>query len=89
VLNATAAATVGAVGTYGFVSRNSAVLGNPGTTASGSLLRWFGLSTNKFGITAQVISSPIPSGTWRAMGVWNGTDGAFATNQFTVCLRIL
>lgn len=62
VLSATAAASVGAVGTYAFC-RTADVAGNPGnanpgTTVSGSSLRYSNVGN---------VNGPTPAGTWRCM----------------------
>ena len=57
VLGRTAAASVGAVGTYAFLRAGVAV--NEGTTVAGSSLGYSSTANNSGGT---------PSGTWRAMG---------------------
>lgn len=72
VLNATAAATAGAVGTYMFGRTNGADA-NRGTTVAGSTLvstsaLSFNLAeTNTAGITESAVEGSL-SGTWRCMG---------------------
>jgi hypothetical protein len=56
VLEATASASAGAVGTYGYLEPTSSITASPGSTRAGSGLRWFtGGSTTL-------------SGTWRLLG---------------------
>jgi hypothetical protein len=68
VLTATAAATLGAVGTYAFLSPpfGADVSYTPGNTASGSNLRYAGAASSDFQLNA--VSGTVPSGTWRCMG---------------------
>lgn len=73
VLNATAGASVGAVGTY-MLGRNATGGPTPGTTIAGSNLSYAATSGG---------SLVIPSGTWRCMGTTNGVTG-----EITVYLRI-
>ena len=70
VLNATAGASVGAVGTYAFMYTgvNNSGSGGPGATIAGSNLRY--ASTNNLNW-----SGTVPSGTWRAMGRWDWPSG--------------
>ena len=87
VLNATAGASLGAVGTYAFLGRNSTGILTPGSTYAGSGLRyagfikldpyldWTGSSTTDGSGT----TSPVPAGTWRAVGGTNTTVRAGAT----------
>jgi hypothetical protein len=75
VLNATAGASVGDVGTYAALESPTAVAYTQGATAAGSSLRYARFAAGS-GTTA-------PPGTWRAMGITtsSGTAG-------TVWLRI-
>ena len=69
VLNATAGAAVGAVGTYAFMGSGSQPTYTPGATAPGSNLRFSGISTASYQYAyASNAGSPIPAGTWRCMG---------------------
>lgn len=82
VLNATSAASVGAVGTYAFLSITDATT-QPGIggTVAGSTLRYS---------SADAASTTAPSGTWRQMG-WNlGQAGYSYPNaaRVSVWLRI-
>lgn len=75
VLNATAGASVGAVGTYAFLARptSSGLDTTPGNTLAGSSLRYAGGSSWGGGQNGvQGISTTAPSGTWRAMGYQKG-----------------
>lgn len=69
VLNATAGAALGAVGTYAFLSpplsTNSSY--SPGDTVSGSSLRYAGAFAVG-GPSFNAINATAPSGTWRCMG---------------------
>jgi hypothetical protein len=77
VLNATAGASVGAVGTYAFLVRNSndtALL--PGGTAAGSTLVFGSMLAENAYIYNTAIDGrgvTIPSGTWRLMGEFTST----------------
>lgn len=81
VLNATAAASVGAVGSYAFLARYPSTLNNtiyysePGSTYAGSGLRY--ASTNQ---TAYFGSAP--AGTWMCMGrtASYGEQGPYGTS---------
>lgn len=91
VLNATAGAALGAVGTYAFLSR-VAYSNTPnvaGTTYAGSVLRYAGgLSFTGTGAYIS-IGSVTPSGTWRAMGLaGNVNNGCVASEFGTLFLRI-
>lgn len=62
VLAATAGATAGAVGAYGFFAYNGAGTPAPGATTAGSNLNYSSVSSGG------TIQSTSPSGTWRQMG---------------------
>jgi hypothetical protein len=75
VLNATAGASVGAVGTYALLGETSITSTSPGNTRAGSNLRYAGFGRNNTNWTngdrrAATLfgGSSTPSGTWRAMG---------------------
>lgn len=82
VLDATAGASVGAVGTYAWLGDASTVQTVPGGTRAGSNLWYAGLSADSSwsnqlpgGLTAQGGSfGGQPSGTWRAMGLSQPRD---------------
>jgi hypothetical protein len=85
VLNATAGASVGAVGTYAFLGLPYGSYGTamPGATASGSTLRY----SSSLGFD----SGGTPSGTWRCMGFMTFTSdggGGYSTAYSTLWLRI-
>jgi hypothetical protein len=88
---ATAALSVGAVGTYAFLSENTNATVNAGNTRAGSNLYYAGVG---IGTTPSTSGEALgagwgsqPSGTWRAMGyaAINGGAGRYNT---TVWLRI-
>jgi len=83
VLSATAGASVGAVGTYGFFRIGTAGTNAAGSTIAGSSLVYGGVLT--FCGQASISGSTSPSGTWRLMGY-----SARACGQIggVVCLRI-
>jgi hypothetical protein len=91
VLTATAGASVGAVGTYAFLSTvvNNTSAITAGNTFAGSDLRYFGATVNAN--EGQSLSSAAfgtaPSGTWRAMGTSNKVVG-FPAFGITLFLRI-
>lgn len=60
VLNATAGASTGGVGTYAFLATSYAGITTPGNSVAGSNLRYVG--------TYPSANSGTPSGTWRVMG---------------------
>lgn len=79
VLNATAGASVGAVGSYAFLGETGFTATSPGATRAGSALRYVGLlsSTSFSNTTVAPYSASVsfaggadtPAGTWRAMGL--------------------
>jgi hypothetical protein len=77
VLNATAGASVGAVGTYAFLVFSALTTASSGTTHAGSGLRYSGGSG--------AVAAVAPSGTWRLMGQ---TNNAAAANSVSLFLRI-
>jgi hypothetical protein len=89
VLSATAGASLGAVGTYGWLQtgNNGAMRNQPaGTNIAGSLLRFSGFQlSSQQGTALSSGEGATPSGTWKMMGadVSNGSN----TNS-TLCLRI-
>lgn len=75
VLARIAAASAGAVGTYGLFNDGSAVSSrDPGETTAGSNLRW----TNVNGAVGAVAQSP--SGTWRLVGLSFAGDAGDRTS---------
>jgi hypothetical protein len=83
VLNATAGASFGAVGTYALARRGVTASISPGTTVAGSQLGPASLSAPDYGATGWSGAGAALSGTWRVMG------GAGAgTTPLTVWLRI-
>lgn len=88
VLNATAAASVGAVGTYGaLVPTFGDFTYNPGATIAGSSLRYAGFYVQNQPQTNGV-STTAPAGTWRCMGYARGSSGCFPQYAGTLWLRI-
>ena len=87
VMNRTAAAPVGAVGTYAFLIGLVATgVITAGNTYSGSNLRYFGyVSGIGVDATGSAAFGATPDGTWRAMGTVT-TVGTIARN--TLFLRI-
>jgi len=83
VLNATAGASVGAVGTYAFLGDINSTTTNEGGTVAGSSLRY----SSRAGVVGTT-----PSGTWRAMGRSTGaiydSYGGLSSLNPTVFLRI-
>lgn len=73
VLSATAGASLGAVGTYAFLSRPafSVTTSTAGTTYAGSSLRYAGAISQYSTGSGASISGSAPAGTWRAMGYAN------------------
>jgi hypothetical protein len=67
VLNATAGASVGAVGTYAFLQPNNSTIYSAGSTLAGSSLIYNSALTSATS-SARTIGSGTASGTWRAMG---------------------
>lgn len=87
VLNATAGASVGAVGTYAFLAHATANTAlTAGTTYAGSALRYFGfVGTLGAGANYAAAFGGTPAGTWRAMGSVGASVG---NNGCTLFLRI-
>lgn len=89
VLNATAGASVGAVGTYAFlmVNNTSSFSVSAGSTSAGSSLRYAGNNSTTAGSYSY---SGTPSGTWRCMGyaIKTTIGCSDAYSQATVWLRI-
>ena len=89
VLSATAGASLGAVGTYGFfldlVNSNTSL--SPGATIAGSSLGYGCISVNACG-GQSFSSSGSPGGTWRLMGQGLRQVGNYTGKYLTVCLRI-
>jgi len=88
VLNATAGASLGAVGTYAFAALTTQIT-TAGTTYAGSSLTYSGpivAGSYAYGITPRLGTGAALAGTWRAMGVTNMT-GTFARGG-TLFLRI-
>jgi hypothetical protein len=85
VLNSTAGASVGAVGTYAYCVKLTSTTISAGSTISGSNLRYGGLGRDSEGAFLNVYSGT-PAGTWRAMGYAGSTN--FSTYSGTVWLRI-
>ena len=89
ILNTTAAATVGSVGTYAFLGESATTNFSAGQTESGANLRYAGIRTTgtfalaALGATAGGItgtgSPSTPAGTWRCMGSIYGTSAYGAT----------
>jgi len=75
VLSATAGASAGAVGTYGFLAKAVPAAGNPGDLVAGSALRW----TNANGGLGTA-----PAGTWMLMGL----AGTGVSGSPTLWLRV-
>jgi hypothetical protein len=80
VLNATAGASVGAVGTYAFLRSGNTVAVSPGGTKAGSNLKYTGVLSE---------SATAPAGTWRCMGLDGSIPSVYAPQRdLTVWLRI-
>jgi hypothetical protein len=89
VLAATAGATAGAVGVYGWLVQTSAaqVAITIGTSYAGSSFRNSGIFGTNAGSDASLdVTASTPSGTWRAMGQVSNTAGI--ENRATLFLRI-
>ena len=84
VLSATAGATVGAVGTYAFMSNVDNVVRSPGATVAGSSLRYRSAQSNgsRFGSGNYVSTpeGPSASGTWLLMGYIEGSYEYYGVN---------
>jgi hypothetical protein len=91
VLAATAGASVGAVGTYAFLSLASTKISTAGTTYAGSSLEYSGVmivGSYSYGIAARVGFGVALAGTWRAMGRTDGTNVGAILRGSTLFLRI-
>ena len=83
VLNATAGASFGAVGTYAFARRGVTGSISPGTTVAGSQLNAACVTAPSYGGTGWSSAGAALSGTWRIMG-----GGGAGVDPLTVWLRI-
>jgi hypothetical protein len=93
VLNATAAASAGAVGTYAFLRdvTNSNTNINQGATVAGSNLRFSSMSFELSDLppsTWNASSGQTPSGTWRLMGFGGRSNGIVTSRYASLFLRI-
>jgi hypothetical protein len=90
VLNATAGASVGAVGTYAFLVDNTNSNSNvaAGSTIAGSSLRYGNVSVDACGTVLFTRYSGTPSGTWRIMGYGARPVGNFNDKYVSLFLRI-
>lgn len=79
ILNATAAAAVGAVGSYAAMINNSGTVCTAGVTVAGSSLSYIPFGGN-------TTYSSAATGTWRAMG--SCYNSGFGYNSATLFLRI-
>jgi len=95
VLNAIAGASIGAVGTYGFMYDFTLPTGTgraPGSTLAGSNLYWAGVPYANASESA-ASNSPTPLGTWRLMGYGQGVTslpgcGGILDGRISLWLRI-
>ena len=94
VLNRTALAQVGAVGTYAWLGETTTTKTNPGGTRAGSGLRYasaVGITTFNdaaVGVGAHQGSTMAPAGTWRCMGLSHGDTGGGGRFGLSLWLRI-
>jgi hypothetical protein len=91
VLNATAGATAGAVGTYAFLAdtTNSSTNINQGATIAGSNLRFSGdFFVEGFGWSIDAASGQTPSGTWMLLGYGRRAEGSGNSRYASLFLRI-
>lgn len=91
VLNATAGASVGAVGSYATLSKpsSSSSVVTPGTTIAGSSLRYSGGFAVGSSTISAGVSATAPAGTWRCMGYVNDKYNCCGTvGMSTLFLRI-
>jgi len=88
VLNRTAGAIAGAVGTYAFMERtgNNAAI-DIGETIAGSNIRYAGVDRTSSQAMDISSSSTVPSGTWRCMGYIAGL-GESTAERASLFLRI-
>ena len=88
VLEATAGATAGAVGTYAFMERTGNNAGiDIGETIAGSSIRYAGVDRTNSQPMDISSSSTVPSGTWRCMGYISAL-GDTSAERATLFLRI-
>ena len=90
VLNATAGASVGAVGTYALLldTTNSNTSLAAGSTIAGSALRYTNTSRDACQALSIINASGTPSGTWRLMGYGIRITGNYTDKYMTLFLRI-
>jgi hypothetical protein len=82
VLDRTAGASVGAVGTYAFLRAANLTVYAPGNTLAGSSLRYQGAHSNieVSSGTRQTGDGGTPAGTWRLMGNRSSNDPSFGNS---------
>ena len=93
VLDATAGAGVGAVGTYAWLVTGSTIgafttYANPGDTKPGSELRWAGLHGGQTTGAVHTINSNSPSGSWRCMAFTRNPTSSTGNHVASLWLRI-
>lgn len=95
VLNATAGAAVGAVGTYAFmvdVNLAANATRTPGTTLAGTGLRYGGAALAGGNYAGSSTATPAVAGTWRLMGFSagpvDGGCGPVGDGRLSLWLRI-
>jgi hypothetical protein len=88
VLNATAAASVGAVGTYAFLRPTSTTTYSAGSTIAGSSTQYSGALTvgGIGGSPLSIDSVGTPAGTWRCMGYRSPSVYTYGTLAFSSSL---
>jgi hypothetical protein len=86
VNTAIASSTVGAVGTYAFLSNIGGSSANPGDTEAAANLRYFGIRDTQVANAGNIYGSAPAAGTWRCMGIANAGSGG--STGGTLWLRI-
>lgn len=85
VNTAIASSTVGAVGTYAFLTNFGSTASSPGNTTAASNLRYFGIRDTQVNNAGNIIGGTVSAGTWRCMGI---AGSASAAAGGTLWLRI-
>jgi len=86
VNTAIASSSVGAVGTYAFLSNIGGSSANPGDTEAAANLRYFGIRDTQVASAGNIYGSAPAAGTWRCMGIANFGSGV--STGGTLWLRI-
>ena len=88
VNTAIASSSVGAVGTYAFLSNVSGTANDPGETEAAANLRYFGIRDTQVSNAGNTYGSAPSAGTWRCMGFAAFAGAGIGSAGGTLWLRI-